>query len=132
MTDFRKRILETTGVLVIGSIISLSILAVFPASPVGKILTGVTVGPLVLGVIGAVLVFSWRFGAQAFENLQIAATPIPGPAEISWALYQEWGRPPTTQEIAVVQDALINRRNEAAIYGAVSLGAIFLANAEVR
>ena len=91
------------------------------------------------GVVGAafilflgppiVLLIWWacRFGYRSMETAIQAAEPIPSPDEISWRLYQEWGRPPTAQEVQIVQQALINRRNEQAVVGGLSLGAIYLA-----
>jgi hypothetical protein len=76
--------------------------------------------------IPLIWVFYWKLGCNALDNVGAITTPIPSSAEISWQLGQEWGRPATVQEVAAVQQMLINRKNQALFHAGISLGAIYL------
>jgi hypothetical protein len=59
-------------------------------------------------------------------NLNAAMKPVPNPAEISWGLQQEWGRQPTVQEVAAVQQMLTSERNQSLLNSGITLGALYL------
>ena len=60
------------------------------------------------------------------RSLKVALRPVPSPAQIASQLEQEWGRPATVQEVAAVQQMLLNSRNEALFGVGISLGALYL------
>jgi hypothetical protein len=62
---------------------------------------------LILPIIQVAL---WRIISAGFDAANVASTPIPTPADISWQLGQEWGRPATVQEVAAVHSMLTSRR----------------------
>ena len=70
--------------------------------------------------------FVYRLVKRFNHDMDAAMKPIPSPAEISWQLQQEWGRPATVQEVAAVQQILVNEKNQAMIGAGVTLGAVYL------
>ena len=66
--------------------------------------------------------------AGIFDELAVAATPIPSPNEIAWQLQQEWGRRATLPEAAAVHQMLSSRRNEAMLNAGIGLGALYRLN----
>lgn len=89
---------------------------------------GVTISLLCFAIPFAIWVFVlvWRWAGWATKEAFVALQPIPGPEQIFAGLQREWGRPPSAEEISVVQRALINRRNEAGVGAVLSFGALFL------
>lgn len=73
------------------------------------------------------LVF-WRAVWQGFDELEAASRPVPSPEAIHAALQDEWRRPPTVQEVAAVQQVLVNRRNQHLINAGITFGALYLMN----
>jgi hypothetical protein len=92
----------------------------------------ITIGTWMAGIAGAVLFILgalwvlWA-GIKAVDDLFEAAQPLPSPNEIYYGLQKEWGRPPSAQEILVVQNYLQEERNRKALSAGVTLGAVFLA-----
>jgi hypothetical protein len=74
----------------------------------------------------ALLVFVSHRIRDAFAAANVASQPIPSPAEIGWQLSQEWGRPATVQEVAAVQQMLINEKNQALITAGITFGALYM------
>ena len=54
-----------------------------------------------------------RFAGTSMPTSSAAMKPIPSPAEISWQLQQEWGRPATIEEVAAVHQMLTSETNQA-------------------
>ncbi len=83
-------------------------------------------------VIGTIFALAFCIGGvigwRAMGELQQAAQPVPSPAEISWRLGQEWGRPATLQEVFYVQQMLAHERNEKLLRAGATVGAIYSAN----
>ncbi len=75
---------------------------------------------------------AWRFGAATGRSAVIASRPLPSPAEIESALVREWGRQPTVQEVAAVQQMLANERNQHLINAGVGLGALYMMNRNLK
>ena len=72
--------------------------------------------------------FVYRLVGRFNGDMDCAMKRIPSPTEISWQLQQEWGRPATVQEVAAVQQILINEKNQAMISAGITLGAVYLMN----
>lgn len=68
----------------------------------------------------------FRFGWRSMETTIHAAQPMPSPDEIAYRLQIEWGRPPTLQEVAAVQQLLVNQRNQNLVNAGMALGALYL------
>jgi len=92
----------------------------------GGVLLGVGLSMIAVPLVWGYARFFWRLGATIGTEVRVATTPVPSPAQIFFQLQAEWGRPPTVQEVAVVQTMLSNRRNEALISVGIALGAIYL------
>lgn len=58
--------------------------------------------------------------------------PVPSPQHIAWELQREWNRPPTMEEVAAVQQILINEKNQALLNTGMTLGALYLMNRNVH
>ena len=71
-------------------------------------------------------VWAVKFGSALGEEVRVASTPIPSPAEISAQLEAEWGRPATIEEVAAVHQMLTSRKNEALLSAGIGLGALYL------
>jgi hypothetical protein len=80
------------------------------------------VGPTFLALIDGVLVLTNR----AYDSAMTAAQPIPSPQEIYAGLANEWGRAPTVQEVAAVQQVLVNQRNQHLINAGMSFGVLYM------
>jgi hypothetical protein len=98
----------------------------------GAVTLGIGVVMLIAPLVWRYLRFCWQLGATIGNELQLAITPLPTPAQIAFQLQAEWGRTPTVQEVAAVQQLLSNRRNEALISSGVALGALYLIDRSVR
>lgn len=100
------------------------------------ILPGVNVVTLAFGALGFfafcvsfvpwVMWSGWKLGGALGENINKAATPVPSPAYIAVQLEQEWGREPTVQEVAAVQEMLHRDHNQALVNSGIGLGALYL------
>jgi hypothetical protein len=95
-------------------------------SDIDTVLAIVIVGGLFVVWMPVVLKIIHRIISDGFDSLTVASTPIPSPAEISWQLGQEWGRPATLEEVAAVHQMLTSRRNEAAVTAGLTFGGIYL------
>ncbi len=56
----------------------------------------------------------------------VVFTPLPTPAQIYSEVLAEFGRPPTLDEVAAVQQMLHNRRNEALVNAGIGFGALYV------
>jgi hypothetical protein len=67
--------------------------------------------------------FVWVIAATNtwWHQVRIAITPLPTPAEIYTHLEIQYGRPPTVEELAAVQQLFCNGRNDAVINGGIGL-----------
>ncbi len=63
---------------------------------------------------------------SGFNALRVADQLNLSPAEVELALWREWGRQPTVQEIQAVHQMVNAERNKALLTAGVSLGSIFL------
>jgi hypothetical protein len=85
------------------------------------------------GIASAAIIIPWilwgalKIGGVLGDNVATASRPIPSPAEISWQLQQEWGRPATLEEVAVVHQMLTSEKNQALLTAGVGFGALYLA-----
>jgi hypothetical protein len=77
------------------------------------ILSVIVVGGLFLVWMPVILMAIHRAIGEGFDELRVASTPIPSPAEISWQLGREWGRPATLEEVAAVYQMITSRKNQA-------------------
>ena len=89
------------------------------------ILFGPVAVVIALGCAASALA-GWRGMGFVMDNASIATRPIPSPPEIAWQLQQEWGRQPTVEEVAAVQQLLMNERNQALVNAGMSLGAHYI------
>jgi len=93
---------------------------------IDTVLSVIVVGGLFLVWMPVILMAIHRAIGEGFDELRVASTPIPSPAEISWQLGQEWGRPATLEEVAAVHQMLTSRKNQALINSGITFGAIYL------
>jgi len=77
-------------------------------------------------------VWAVKFGSALGEEMRVASTPIPSPAEISAQLEAEWGRPATIEEVAAVHQILTSRKNEALLSAGIGLGALYLMDRNIH
>ena len=61
------------------------------------------------------LVFAWRIGVWANQDIQTALTPVLSPQQIAEQLRQEWSREPTVLEVAAIHQMMTSRRAEAVL-----------------
>jgi|GEM_PF-6699240 len=90
------------------------------------VLSVIVVGGLFLVWMPVILMAVHRAIGEGLDELRVASTPIPSPAEIAWQLGQEWGRPATLEEVAAVHQMLTSRKNQALINSGITFGAIYL------
>lgn len=89
--------------------------------------TAILVGIITLVPIGIwFIVFVWKAAGWGFDEAMLGAQAIPSPQETSASLQQEWGRPPTVQEVAAVQQILVNQRNQHLTNAGLTFGALYL------
>jgi hypothetical protein len=93
---------------------------------IDTVLSVIVVGGLFLVWMPVILMAIHRAIGEGFDELNVASTPIPSPAEISWQLENEWGRPATIEEVAAVHQMLTSRKNQALINSGITFGAIYL------
>ena len=98
----------------------------------GAVLLGVGLLMIAVPLVWGYGRFCWRLGATIGTEVRVATTPVPSPAQIFFQLQAQWGRSPTMQEVAAVQQILSNRRNEAVISSGLALGALYLINRRTR
>ena len=67
-----------------------------------------------------------RMLEPSFYALRQLRLPIPSPPEIEASLWQEWGRRPTLQEVAAVEQMLHNQRNRDLVNAGMGFGALYL------
>ena len=84
--------------------------------------------PIVIGFFLLMVYVMVAFFVNFNRSLTVAFRPVPSPAQIAYQLELEWGRPATVQEVAAVQQMLLNGRNEALLGVGISLGALYLIN----
>jgi len=77
-------------------------------------------------------VWAVKFGSALGEEVRVASTPIPSPAQISAQLEAEWGRPATIEEVAAVHQILTSRKNEALLSAGIGLGALYLMDRNIH
>lgn len=70
--------------------------------------------------------WAWKVGSGVGQSFGRLAQPIPTPQHIAWQLQQEWGRPPTVEEVAAVHGMLLSRRHEDLLNVGIGLGAVYL------
>lgn len=84
------------------------------------------------------VVFFWgtvwvlKFGSALCQQVDVACTPTPSPAEISALLQAEWGRPATIAEVAAVHQMLTARKNEALLTAGIGLGALYFMDRNIH
>lgn len=74
----------------------------------------------IAGVVGLII--------NTAKSAKKANTPVPPPAQIAYRLQSEWGRPPTVQEVAAVQQMLMNEKNAAMVQAGIGIGALYAAS----
>jgi hypothetical protein len=94
----------------------------------GEVAIDVVGFPIVGGFFLLMVYVMVAFLVNFNRSLKIALQPVPSPAQIAYQLELEWGRPATVQEIAAVQQMLLNGMNEALLGVGISLGALYLIN----
>jgi hypothetical protein len=67
-----------------------------------------------------------------YETRRGSVQPLPTPAQIDVSLQQEWGREPKVQEVAAVQQLLVNEKDEGMINAGIGLGALYLLTEKVH
>jgi hypothetical protein len=82
--------------------------------------------PILVGFVILMVYVMVAFLVNFNRCLNTAMRPVPSPAQIAYQLEVEWGRPATVQEVAAVQQMLLNGRNEALLGVGISLGALYL------
>lgn len=92
----------------------------------GYWILGITIGLLLLAAMFWWIRLAWRAGGEIGNSIKQASTPIPSPQEIAWSLQNEWGRPPTIQEVQAVHQMLYDEHNAALINSGIGLGAVYL------
>lgn len=83
-------------------------------------------GAFCVSVIPWILYKGWQIGGQLGLSIRTAATPLPDPRQIAVQLQEEWGRPPTVEEVAAVQQLLTSQRNQALVQSGIGIGALYL------
>jgi hypothetical protein len=80
-----------------------------------------------------VCLFVWVIVAANWwaHQVTVVFTPLPTPAQIYTQLRAEYGRPPTLDEVAAVQQMLANRRREALANAGIGLGASYVIHRSV-
>jgi hypothetical protein len=106
-------------------VVGACLLAGHLSAQAGAVMLGIGVVMMTAPLVWRILRFFYRLGAEMGAELRVASTPVPSPAEIAFQLQLEWGRSPTVQEVAAVQQMLSNRRNEALINSGLALGALY-------
>lgn len=114
--------------LLAAATVSVLISCIFHSGPMKNLFIVIAVVLILPITVFWALRFGWQFGGWLMGEAQVAATPIPSPFEIAAGLQAEWGRPPTASEVAVVQQALISRRNQALGAAALGFGALYLSD----
>ncbi len=104
---------------------------------IGLIFQRTSAGPVFLVIIlisGALAIIPPGFRLLKYinntmnETFAAASRPVPSPQHIAWQLQQEWGRPPTVEEVAAVQQILVTEKNQALLNTGITLGAVYLMN----
>lgn len=124
----------TKGALVcvfVGILISTSAgVANHGADKVGIYIGGTiaVIGIVVLAIeLAAVILWGGvQAGRIAGDGIVAATHPVPSPPEIELALWREWHRQPTVEEVAAVHQMLHTERNQKLVAGGITLGALFL------
>ncbi len=98
----------------------------------GEVCAFIGLGLLGLFLLYLIVIFFVGYGRWFGRQLDVASTHVPTPAEISWQLQQEWGRPATVEEVYAVHRMLTDKRNEAAIGVGLALGATYLMNKQAH
>ena len=62
------------------------------------------------------------FAHRAAQATIAAATPMPTPPEIELALWKEWGRQPTVEEVAAVHQMLLTQKHHDILMAAAYVG----------
>ena len=78
-------------------------------------------------LVSGVVMFIWIKVARYVDDLQSEIMrPVPTPAEIHYAYFQEHGKAPSYEEINAIQQVCARHRNEAAFKGAILAGGAIL------
>lgn len=67
-----------------------------------------------------------QVGGEVGQAINTLDRPILSPNEIELALWREWGRQPSVQEVAAVEQMLHNERNQALVTAGMGAGALYL------
>lgn len=89
------------------------------------------IGGIALLILAAIIMVWWvRIVCRGFDTLvgevKVATTPVPDPQAIAVALENEWGRPPSVNEVCAVHQMLQSGRNQALVNSVIGLGAAYL------
>lgn len=101
-------------------------------------IANVTVPDVLGGILFAALCipfFIWciKFGLSAGGFVGATITyQVPSPAEITETLRQQWGRAPSVEEVAAVQQILVNDHNQNLIAAGMLVGSAVLIHHELH
>lgn len=73
-----------------------------------------------------------KVGGALGDEIRVAGTAVPHPAEIARSLEHEWGRPASIEEVAAVHQMFTSRKSTALLATGIGLGALFLINRDLE
>lgn len=83
-------------------------------------------GALALLMFPPTIYWACKVGTSVGQSVGRLAQPLPTPQDIAVALEEEWGRPPTFEEVGAVHQVILSQRHNDLIGAGIGLGAIYL------